>query len=137
MNDRFKFRVWNKETNLMLTDITGWVIDEKKEKFRYFRNNSALPDGMGTWLMPLDNVIIEQCTGMRDRNGKLIYEGDIVQFYHARKRNIDQPHVVFYRDCNFALGLPDDRLTNFWLGSKELKGIEIIGNIYENPELLK
>lgn len=66
------------------------------------------------------NVILEQYTGLKDKNGKKIYEGDVVQCYDPRYKSTDKrfggPSVVdrFYSD---------------------IFDYEILGNIHENPEL--
>lgn len=87
----------------------------------------------------------QRCAGCRDKNGKLIYEGDIIQGYTVpainEKWGMMEPYsatykgVVIFKDFNFivdAIGL-----TRCTLNLKELKTIEIIGNIYETPKLLE
>ena len=109
MKDRFKFRVWNGKEMLY---------------------NSGLGYGEGNQLIEDKGHIIMQCTGLKDRNGKLIYEGDILQ--HPQL-----PHKVVceWFQCGFWLN-------GYQNGAKRnlhdvYKFYEVIGNIYENKELLK
>ncbi len=66
-----------------------------------------------------------QFTGLRDRNGKEIYEGDIV--VSDRFPTHDQ----------FESTVLDIRYLNSWMFGSSMNFNEVIGNIYENPELLK
>ncbi len=76
-----------------------------------------------------------QCTGLNDKNGKEIYEGDIV------KRGTNKAGAVEYDPYEALYHVGNDPLQYYVYGSAEPETmrveIEIIGNIYENPELLK
>ena len=75
-----------------------------------------------------DDIELMQFTGLLDKNGKEIYEGDIIQNEFGKK-------IVTWCDGGFYC---DEEKTimriYFWL--LELSKIKVIGNIYENPELL-
>ncbi len=107
-----KFRQWDSIRRVWYTDI-GAVGDGMWNGFPYV-----------SWeLYP-----IMQYTGLKDRNGKEIYEGDILSFVpidHKKFNNPYPPFSVFWNDkeCGFCLWSPRE-------------DVEVIGNIYENPELL-
>ena len=84
-------------------------------------------------LLPMrQDVIVMQFTGLHDKNGKEIYEGDIL--YENCIGGDDKGQVVFM-DGSFDL-LSDDGAIG--LGPQIIYGkYEVIGNIYENPELLE
>ena len=120
MQDRFKFRVWNKE-NKKLYD---WDFLEKTKGENTF-----------FWVMhqaqnDCKHNILMQCTGLKDKNGKLIYEGDIIQ---------ENWHKYILEWGNGAYVIKDiKRGTSYMFTSGICKHkSEVIGNIYENPELLE
>lgn len=81
-----------------------------------------------------------QFTGLFDKNGKKIYEGDIIRgdkSLDADNWNDVHHGVVSYYlpECRFRI--VEKRNCEFYVGFQQLKNIEIIGNVYENPELLK
>ncbi len=94
---------------------------------------------MQTWI-PM------QFTGLLDRKGREIYEGDIVQHAIETPLGIKVVRGAFYYNKNLAqfgvdMALSDEELkvmgTNFVVKDSVSGKPEIIGNIYENPELLK
>jgi len=82
---------------------------------------------------------VMQYTGLKDKNGKEIYEGDIIGIF-----NHHQPEIVEWEPygCGFGFFSYDSvergdgrfEFLSDWTGSE---GYEVIGNIHENPELLK
>ena len=74
-----------------------------------------------------------QCTGLKDKNGKLIYEGDILIFDNGDKFFINcEKYLEFYVDW---IGDPEceDQARDLY----RIERAKIIGNIYQNPELLE
>lgn len=88
---------------------------------------------------------IGQYTGLTDKNGKKIFEGDVVATKYKLGRGGYYVFEVYYNEnlCQFALTINSGSYTKNkqydWLQLTELKAnkIEVIGNIHDNPELLK
>lgn len=122
MQDRFKFRAWDKNIKQMrsvcgLSLLGPICADLKTEKSRI------------NW----DDCILMQCTGIKDENKDLIYEGDIVQILGD-----EIPFVIeFEQDrAMFVIHSKIDRVCcNFDNYSGD--DLYVIGNIYKNPELLE
>ncbi len=86
----------------------------------------------------IDSMVFEQFTGLRDKNGREIYEGDVVQFRMSYKTETWIGEVK-YEECVAAFMISAMNgepwcSREFGIGTIEPK---IIGNIHENPELLK
>lgn len=124
MQDRFKYRAWSKERNRYVTD------KDIKDIFcnTYVKNHDLLE------LEDCSSYIVEQCTGLKDKNGKLICEGDIVKYHVTKKTSFPierevvaskTKKVTFKKGCFNPV---------FYL---DLNDVEIIGNIHENKELLE
>lgn len=122
MNDRFKFRVWYKPYN-------GYV--EKRDDLVLLSDGILCEyDGIE---IDSDNYIIEQCTGLKDKNGNLIYEGDIVLFYDDDYPWQVKWDKVFARWVLYSpLGSNEDGIEE--ITDTDAEYLEIIGNIHEQPE---
>ena len=155
MNDRFKFRVWNKEDKKMCEaeGVYGYT-DENTN------GGEVFVKGYKTSFYFPEEVEVMQCTGLKDKNGKLIYEGDIVnvkidglnksyipkvvvwdrkewqlkQYNKNFKQNCSACEVKTKQKCQYCSQyFQTTGHTNF----KDFYNNEVIGNIYENPELLQ
>lgn len=133
MQDRFKFRAFGHSSKKMIS-----IVDLNARDFYYgiFVDNRLLEHYFGK-----GPYTIMQCTSLRDKNGKLIYEGDIVE---AITHNPYEKHigVIQFHSCYFSLdyiklGKYGQSGISLAKNTADLVLLKIIGNIYENPELLE
>lgn len=121
--DRFRFRWWDNYDEQYYYDVQNLSeLDcfESGTDTEYTEHGDADNFGELLKLQAKDYGVIEQCTGLRDKNGRLIFENDIV-------KHMDKNILVEYTFDNVisVAGFgPVDKL------------VEVIGNIHENPELL-
>ena len=80
----------------------------------------------------VDYKTLSQYTGLKDKNGKMIFENDILDYWENGKENIKQRLKVFYENGQFVV----DHYAINLLNSRNMSS-EIIGNIFDNPELLE
>lgn len=93
-------------------------------------------------LCPMQDFSVGQFTGIHDKNGKEIYEGDIIRSFDSKGEPII--HHIQYDDkeAGFVVALNGCKKSDFGYGRFDQRWIneckkEVIGNIHDNPELLK
>lgn len=126
-----KFRAWDKISKKMFPVM---MID-------FGQSYVMIEEINGLWCeRDFDEIELMRFTDLKDKNGREIYEGDIIRFFDCDGDGYTVP-VVWDNDyacfgVSFSWGYPIsfDYLEEFYT---ELKDIEVVGNIYENPELLK
>ena len=122
MSRQYKFRAWNSERE----DMMDW---EDLSQYDYLTDS-----------IKNDKRIVMQYTGLLDKNGIEIYEGDIFKedLFNPETGKEIFSYVVF-KDGMFTDNAGDDTLYDLIYNTLIDEGnqIEVIGNIYENKELLK
>ena len=116
-----KFRAWLKKEQKMDNEIDhiSWLEDELY----------CIGDGI-TYMVLAEDLVLMQSTGLKDKNGKEIFEGDIVSI------DTDEFDLLFVKYESGIYWLMDDEECVEHL-SDYYKYVSIVGNIYENPELLE
>lgn len=125
-------------------DECFWDFIEEIEKQDYIQEISI----DGDLIITKDFTNLVQCTGLKDKHGKLIYEGDIIKYFCPAEYCSDGVHKCLecYSGENGSVHYDED-LAMYEYRSKSSEcpltdninteeDLEIIGNIYENPELL-
>jgi len=124
MNDRFKFRAF----------CYGNFI------YRDFSKEYSVYDDKGFPVGNVPNDIEwEQCTGLKDKNSNLIYEGDIVIKTDTSAWGLIRQRYcsVFWHEKWAVWAIETEYGDVYMLNEYDYTQYEIVGNIHENPELLK
>lgn len=132
MTDRFKFRAWNKVEHMHHYNAEC--------AYDYMGGTPPLMADSFDGVLCNDKYVVEQCTGLADKNGKLIYEGDILQCIDTKLIVCFNPRIsafVFVRDFDIKQhnglerAIPNRKAIEP-LGANYLsRNFEVIGNIHE------
>lgn len=143
MKGRFQFRAWDKCNKVMIDNVQdiydGGNFDYDVMKQDYLAHARCFGD-----ILNDDRYITMQCTGLKDKNGKVIFEGDILKKDHREQFYV----VEFCKKGHFAgafclkntesgkfAGFSQESI--FMPSDAPRNWDEVIGNIHQNPELIK
>lgn len=131
MQDRFKFKVkFKTDDKIEIFDVININFDSQQV---FFRRQDGMVYNIGLGVKGTELI---QCTGIKDENGKLIYEGDIVK---VKFGNEYRNGKVEYSQTIWSISNAEF-INRAYVGGALInlyRESEIIGNIYENQELLK
>lgn len=131
-----KFRVWDNENKEML----------ELEELNYEYGQPAIRTTMYSDYFGTDDMVLMQYTGLKDKNGVEIYEGDILKIPEWLWEDEQEYCVCIYQQENevcdvygFGLYIKDGYSGKYKVRvpSDEWDEFEVVGNIYENPELIE
>lgn len=136
MKRTIKFRAFHKEKGMF--DVTGW------DETHVFKNTYDSPDFLEN-IFPLDDVILMQYTGLKDKNGIEIYEGDLLSdLFPIDEEDLSKgyhesflPVVWCSKTLQWCVDASFAKNGSYLTSLVEYFGesLEVKGNIYENPEL--
>ena len=129
---KLKFRAWHRELGRMMLIKNMWFQDDKVEELEL--NDTVMNDFITAYP---DEIELMQSTGFKDKNGKEIFEGDIVRQVRTQPitENETITGVVIMIEGAWLIMNDCEQLASYlWSETDEN---EIIGNIYENREFLE
>ena len=141
MNDRYLYRAKRKDN---CEWVEGHLITDEQNKDKYFIGYVFGTDDDGTPhdfdVVAVDPSKICQCTGLKDKNGRVIWENDIVAYWDSYSTESGMAEA----DC-IGKVVWDDETISFQVTNRlsaesyEVLGDEcsVIGNVFDNPELLE
>lgn len=127
MNRQLKFRIWDK-TEKEFTNVSPSFVCGSEEKVFEFCGS----------LYQRKNWVIQQFTGLYDKNKKPIYEGDIIKYtrlIEKERRIVELFSFIKFQDAKFGFDLTG--FNDMFYDLSDEPDFEVVGNIFEHSELLK
>ncbi|CTN91723.1 YopX family protein [Streptococcus pneumoniae] len=124
-----KFRVWHHELGRLMSVKCMFFQDSEIEEFEL--NDTLMNDYITAYP---DEIELMQSTGLRDKNGKEVFVGDIIK---CTRGCLHEVYIEKEYGGTFIGGMPAIYLKGFLSGYAWTEHEEIIGNIYENLEFLE
>ena len=110
-----------------LGSIRSWISSEQEDKARL----REISSNQAVWrAFEVRTDTICQCTGLKDKNGNLIWENDIVKINNSKVNML-----ITFRDFEIICTIPNEKYYKHRLEYDT--EYEVIGNIFDNPELLE
>lgn len=141
-----KFRAWehNLKEMIPVDDIQFYrgddiEVDGLKLKPKPRNEQSIMINTRSAWrIADGEDVTLMQYTGLKDKNGKEIYEGDVVEYLERGMKNcVGIGQVTWNKDGWNVEGFYDGSQDEPGRAFSENAQLEIIGNVWENPELIE
>lgn len=133
MKDRFRYRVFDNDDRKMHDVI---FLNYENNSVEWYNDNNKKRAAF------IEKVPTLQCTGLKDKNGREICDGDILKFklledfaaFGTNEKYVEIIAPVIYEYGGFFIEQSENSI---FLGQLPMSEIEVVGNIYENPELLE
>jgi uncharacterized phage protein (TIGR01671 family) len=136
MNREIKFRAWDNYSKSFINDDEYLIgLDGKFYRMDFYSGIENYEDGNLIW-NELDNFTLSQFTGLKDKNGKEIFENDIVCWTFNDKL---KSQIVFHEGCFGHLnltGINKEHSEFIPINKVRAEYMIVCSNIYQNPELL-
>ena len=124
----YKFRCWDTENKEMLK------VQELDFEDTFYGGRLSIRTDQYNDYFDIEDMILMQYTGLKDKNGKEIYEGDIVKVFTNKEWRIGK---IIYEHSEFTIDVTNNKDLEYGRTSIIENLTEVIGNIYDNPELLE
>lgn len=134
-----RYRAWISEADTMTNDLKGIDFENETVVLKKFYWEDGFPVEEEVFEVEIGNAIIMKSTGLVDKNCKEIFEGDVVQFEDCSEASdflYINTGIIEWCQGGFHVTNRDSVLMEDLLDGDSLD-VTIIGNVYENPELLE